>query len=116
LCGVGRNAHYDLLPYISLSSHPLTLIKRPHQPNPPAIPPHPTCHPQPLNQALHGTVFDCHEGIPPAHANATILSALNLKRLGPLACPRLWAALHDAVLYSDPRAAIGGKVPSSGWD
>jgi hypothetical protein len=59
-------------------------------------------------QGMHGIVFDASEGVPPAAA--VILRTLNLRRPGPLASPRLWAALHDAVLYSDPRAASGGKV------
>jgi hypothetical protein len=76
------------------------------------LPLHTPFNPEPLPapplQAMHGILFDASEGIPPAAS--VILRSVNLRRPGPLVSPRLWAALHDAVMYSDPRTASGGKV------
>jgi hypothetical protein len=64
----------------------------------------------PNRQGTQGIVFECsersHAPVPPT----PVLDAVNLRRMGPVGSPRLWTALHDAVLYSDPRAASGGKV------
>jgi hypothetical protein len=35
---------------------------------------------------------------------------VSLQQLGPRQLPRLWSAMHDALLYADPRLAVGGKV------
>lgn len=35
---------------------------------------------------------------------------ISLASLGPQQMPRLWSALHDALLYNDPTKASGGKV------
>ena len=38
------------------------------------------------------------------------LKTVDLCRLGPMRLPRLWSALHDALLYNDPLRSQGGKV------
>jgi hypothetical protein len=38
------------------------------------------------------------------------LPQLDLGHLGPLKLPRVWSAIHDALLYADPRIAAGGRV------
>lgn len=59
-------------------------------------------------QGLEGLLY---EGAsqPPAP-----LPLLNLAHLGPMRLPRAWAALHDALLYADPRHACGGRVSARG--
>jgi hypothetical protein len=55
-------------------------------------------------QALEGVLYD----------NASItpfpLPQLDLAHLGPMKLPRVWSAIHDALLYADPRVAAGGRV------
>lgn len=36
--------------------------------------------------------------------------SVDLQNLGAMRLPRLWAALHDALIYNDPVRAKGGKV------
>ena len=38
------------------------------------------------------------------------LLCVDLHRLGPMRLPRLWSALHDALVYNDPSRSQGGKV------
>ncbi|KAI8475995.1 MAG: hypothetical protein J3K34DRAFT_516911 [Monoraphidium minutum] len=62
------------------------------------------------SMGMQGVVFDCFERGGASNSPPRVLDAVNLRHLGPMGAPRLWAALHDAVLYSDPRAATGGKA------
>ena len=51
---------------------------------------------------------------PPPPPPPPPLSSLDLCRLGPMRLPRLWSALHAALLYNDPAHAQGGKVRLGG--
>ena len=52
---------------------------------------------------------------PPPPPPPPPLSSLDLCRLGPMRLPRLWSALHAALLYNDPARAQGGKVRLGQW-
>ncbi len=43
-------------------------------------------------------------------AAGPVLTKLTLAKLGPMALPKLWASLFDALLYNEASAARGGKV------
>lgn len=76
-----------------------------------------------LLQGLEGVVHSCTSPAPtvPTSSGGTSPVAaplpppmryIALQQLGPMRLPRLWSALHDALMYADPKAAVGGKV---GW-
>jgi hypothetical protein len=60
-----------------------------------------------LMQGLEGVLYD-NAAISPAP-----LPQLDLGHLGPMKLPRVWSAIHDALLYADPRIAAGGRVSTS---
>lgn len=53
---------------------------------------------------LEGTVFDASQYMPP------ILRQVDLNNLGPMMLPRLWSAIHDALVFIDPGQASGGAA------
>jgi hypothetical protein len=55
-------------------------------------------------QGLEGVLFDSKAVSPPP------VPSVDLRHLGPMRLSRLWSAIHDALLYADPRAAAGGRV------
>ncbi|WIA19448.1 hypothetical protein OEZ85_004063 [Tetradesmus obliquus] len=55
---------------------------------------------------LEGVLYD-NSSISPAP-----LPQLDLAHLGPMKLPRVWSAIHDALLYADPRVAAGGRAAS----
>ncbi|KAG1659542.1 hypothetical protein FOA52_016165 [Chlamydomonas sp. UWO 241] len=52
---------------------------------------------------MEGTVYDAASG-------AALITTLDLRALGPMRLPRLWSAIHDALLYADPALGAGGKA------
>jgi hypothetical protein len=36
--------------------------------------------------------------------------SVDLRHMGPMKVSRFWSAVHDALLYADPRAASRGRV------
>ena len=46
-------------------------------------------------------------GLPPLDA-----TRLDLRTLAPMQMPKLWCAVHDALMYNDAKLAAGGKVRS----
>jgi len=67
-------------------------------------------------QGLEGIVFDASTVLAAGSSSAggasarPIMRSVCLAKLGPVAMPRLWAALHDAILYMDPAHSRGGRV------
>ena len=59
-------------------------------------------------QGLEGVLYDA-AAVPPAP-----VPSLDLRHMGPMKLSRFWSAVHDALLYADPRAATGGRVSLSG--
>ncbi|KAF6254987.1 hypothetical protein COO60DRAFT_1641921 [Scenedesmus sp. NREL 46B-D3] len=55
---------------------------------------------------LEGVLYDSAASSPPP------LPQLHLAQLGPMRLPRVWSAIHDALLYADPRVAAGGRAAS----
>ena len=47
-------------------------------------------------------------GLPPLDA-----TRLDLRTLAPMQMPKLWCAVHDALMYNDAKLAAGGKVRST---
>lgn len=52
-----------------------------------------------------GVLFDSAAG-----ASLAPVMALDLAALPPMRLPLAWSAIHDALLYADPRAVEGGRV------
>ena len=46
-----------------------------------------------------------------AEQGAPLLEALDLVRPGPMRLPRLWSAIHEAIMFIDPTDVAGNKVP-----
>ncbi|KAG2436251.1 hypothetical protein HXX76_006562 [Chlamydomonas incerta] len=69
-----------------------------------------------LHDSIHvacpalGLEGDIHSEQPPAPGLPPLAPALDLAAPGPQQLPRLWSALHDALLYADPAQASGGKA------
>lgn len=42
--------------------------------------------------------------------NPAPVPSVDLRHMGPMRLSRFWSAVHDALLYADPRAATGGRV------
>jgi hypothetical protein len=60
-------------------------------------------------QGLEGVVYDF-SAVSPAP-----VPSVDLRHMGPMKLSRFWSAVHDALLYADPRAATGGRVSLLGW-
>ncbi|GLC50425.1 hypothetical protein PLESTB_000378100 [Pleodorina starrii] len=56
---------------------------------------------------LEGTL---HSEQPPTPGLPPLAQLVDLTRPGPQQLPRMWTALHDALLYNDPSQASGGKA------
>lgn len=56
-------------------------------------------------QGMEGVIHEEGPELRPA-----LSDTISLANLGPQQMPRLWSALHDALLYNDPNKASGGKV------
>jgi hypothetical protein len=59
-------------------------------------------------QGKEGVLYDASSITPAA------VPLVSLQQVGPRQLPRLWSAIHDALLYADPRLAVGGKVGQDG--
>lgn len=55
-------------------------------------------------QGLQGVLYDAADVAPAP------VPSLDLRHMGPMKLSRFWSAVHDALLYADPRAATGGRV------
>jgi hypothetical protein len=55
-------------------------------------------------QGAEGVLYDV-KAVSPAP-----VPSVDLRHMGPMRVSRFWSAVHDALLYADPRAASGGKV------
>jgi hypothetical protein len=79
-------------------------VAAPHFPaaHPPACLP-PACLPACV-QGLEGLLYDVKE------LNPAPVPCVDLRHMGPMRLSRFWSAVHDALLYADPRAAAGGRV------
>eukprot|EP00879_Flechtneria_rotunda_P023840 GHRR01025247.1.p1 GENE.GHRR01025247.1~~GHRR01025247.1.p1 ORF type:complete len:472 (+),score=151.94 GHRR01025247.1:705-2120(+) len=53
---------------------------------------------------MEGVLYDASQQLPAA------LPYIDLAHLGPMRLPRVWSAIHDALLYTDPRMASGGRA------
>jgi hypothetical protein len=42
--------------------------------------------------------------------NPMPVPSVDLRHMGPMRLSRFWSAVHDSLLYADPRAASGGRV------
>lgn len=42
--------------------------------------------------------------------NPMPVPSVDLRHMGPMRLSRFWSAVHDTLLYADPRAASGGRV------
>jgi hypothetical protein len=55
-------------------------------------------------QGAEGLLYDV-KAISPAP-----VPSVDLRHMGPMKVSRFWSAVHDALLYADPRAASRGRV------
>jgi hypothetical protein len=69
----------------------------------------PALRPPPALQGVQGLLYDC------AQSGGPLLQALDLRSLPALRAPRLWSALHDALLYVAKADCSGGRVRAI-WD
>ncbi len=53
---------------------------------------------------MRGLLYDS------AQSGGALLPSLDLRKLPPLRAPRLWSALHDALLYVRKEDCSGGRV------